>query len=70
MEMLAMLIQIEEGTHGANWIVKLDDYPVKCSSWDEAREFADKMTSRINAPHSLPGRFNAATTGQTYQPSH
>lgn len=49
-----MLIQIEEGTHGANWVVMLDSYPVKCSSWLEAREFADKMQSRLNAPHPLP----------------
>lgn len=63
-----MLIQIEEGTHGANWIVKLDDYPVKCRSFDEAREFADKMTSRINAPHTLPGRFSAASSAHTLQP--
>lgn len=49
-----MLIQIEEGTHGANWVVMLDSYPVKCSSWHEARDFADKMQSRLNAPHELP----------------
>lgn len=49
-----MLIRIEEGTHGANWVVMLDSYPVKCSSWLEARDFADKMQSRLNAPHELP----------------
>ncbi|AVB22034.1 MULTISPECIES: hypothetical protein [Pseudomonas syringae group] len=49
-----MLIRIEEGVYGANWVVKLDDYPVKCRSWQEAREFADRMKSRIDAPHSLP----------------
>jgi len=65
-----MLIQIEEGTHGASWIVKLDNYPVKCRSWDEAREFADKMTARINAPHMLPGKFNAAVATQAPPPSH
>lgn len=59
-----MLIQIEEGTHGANWVVKLDNYPVKCRSLDEAREFASKMTSRINAPHSLPGQFNVTSVKQ------
>ncbi len=63
-----MLIQIEEGTHGASWIVKLDNYPVKCRSWDEAREFADKMTSRINAPHTLPGRFNSSVANQASSP--
>jgi formylglycine-generating enzyme required for sulfatase activity len=68
MEMLTMLIQIEEGTHGANWVVKLDNYPVKCRSWDEAREFADKMTSRINAPHPLPGRFTSSSVNQTAAP--
>ena len=62
-----MLIQIEEGTHGANWVVKLDNYPVKCRSWDEARDFADKMTSRINAPHMLPGKFNFSSTSQSAQ---
>ncbi|MBC3949172.1 MULTISPECIES: hypothetical protein [Pseudomonas] len=60
-----MLIQIEEGTHGANWVVKLDNYPVKCRSRDEAREFAEKMQSRINAPHSLPGRFSSTSVNQT-----
>ncbi|WP_122666759.1 hypothetical protein [Pseudomonas viridiflava] len=59
-----MLIQIEEGTHGANWVVKLDNYPVKCRSLDEAREFANKMTSRINAPHTLPGQFSATSVKQ------
>ncbi|KAA8694354.1 hypothetical protein [Pseudomonas caricapapayae] len=49
-----MLIRIEEGVYGAAWVVKLDDYPVKCRSWQEAREFADRMKSRIDAPHSLP----------------
>ncbi len=63
-----MLIQIAEGTHGASWIVKLDNYPVKCRSWDEAREFADKMTSRINAPHTLPGRFNSSVANQASSP--
>lgn len=65
-----MLIQIEEGTHGASWIVKLDNYPVKCRSWDEAREFADKMTSRINAPHTLPGQFNGSVAHQAQSPGH
>ncbi|WP_057447147.1 MULTISPECIES: hypothetical protein [Pseudomonas syringae group] len=49
-----MLIRIEEGMYGANWVVKLDDYPVSCRSWQEAREFADRMKSRIDAPHPLP----------------
>ncbi|NAT61788.1 hypothetical protein CU666_30040, partial [Pseudomonas syringae pv. actinidifoliorum] len=44
-----MLIRIEEGVYGADWVVKLDDYPVKCRSWQEAREFADRMKSRIDA---------------------
>lgn len=51
-----MLIQIEEGQQNHDWVVKLDSYPVKCRSLDEAREFAERMTSRINAPHPLPGR--------------
>lgn len=51
-----MLIQIEEGTHGANWVVKLDNYPVKCRSWTEAKEFADRMASRIDAPHTFPAK--------------
>jgi hypothetical protein len=59
-----MLIQIEEGTHGANWVVKLDSYPVKCRSWTEAKEFADKMTSRINAPHTFPGRAQRTASQQ------
>ncbi|WP_122410974.1 hypothetical protein [Pseudomonas viridiflava] len=49
-----MLIRIEEGVYGAHWVVKLDDYPVTCRSWQEAKEFADRMKSRIDAPHSLP----------------
>ncbi|EGH41691.1 hypothetical protein PSYPI_04389, partial [Pseudomonas syringae pv. pisi str. 1704B] len=49
-----MLIRIEEGVYGDAWVVILDDYPVKCRSWQEAREFADRMKSRIDAPHSLP----------------
>ncbi|KTB83502.1 hypothetical protein [Pseudomonas syringae] len=49
-----MLIRIEEGMYGANWVVKLGDYPVSCRSWQEAREFADRMKSRIDAPHTLP----------------
>ncbi|WP_122315473.1 hypothetical protein [Pseudomonas cichorii] len=49
-----MLIRIEEGTYGANWVVKLDEYPVTCRSWQEAKEFAERMKSRIDAPHSLP----------------
>ncbi|AAO57993.1 hypothetical protein BTW15_15365 [Pseudomonas syringae pv. tomato] len=49
-----MLIRIEEGVYGADWVVKLGDYPVKCRSWQEAREFADRMKSRMDAPHSLP----------------
>ncbi|EGH21376.1 MULTISPECIES: hypothetical protein [Pseudomonas syringae group genomosp. 2] len=49
-----MLIRIEEGVYGGAWVVILDDYPVKCRSWQEAREFADRMKSRIDAPHSLP----------------
>ncbi|WP_426143244.1 hypothetical protein [Pseudomonas sp. DWP3-1-2] len=59
-----MLIQIEEGTHGANWVVKLDNYPVKCSSWTEAKEFADRMTSRINAPHMIPGQTQGRSNTQ------
>ncbi|HEX8592001.1 MAG TPA: hypothetical protein VF682_01780 [Pseudomonas sp.] len=59
-----MLIQIEEGTHGANWVVKLDNYPVKCRSWTEAKEFADRMTSRINAPHPFPAQAKARQAAQ------
>lgn len=62
-----MLIQIEEGTHGANWVVMLDSYPVKCSSWHEARDFADKMKSRLDAPHELPE--NAKTSARAERPA-
>ncbi|RJY21477.1 hypothetical protein C6381_17230 [Pseudomonas syringae pv. actinidiae] len=58
-----MLIRIEEGVYGADWVVKLDDYPVKCRSWQEAREFADRMKSRIDAPHSLPHLARRAAPG-------
>jgi formylglycine-generating enzyme required for sulfatase activity len=54
MEMLMMLIRIEEGNHGNHWIVRLDDYPVTCRDWHEAKEFADRMKSRIDAPHVFP----------------
>jgi formylglycine-generating enzyme required for sulfatase activity len=54
MEMLMMLIRIEEGNHGNHWIVRLDDYPVTCRDWQEAKAFADRMKSRIDAPHALP----------------
>ncbi|SHN27044.1 hypothetical protein SAMN05216593_12061 [Pseudomonas asturiensis] len=61
-----MLIRIEEGVYGAHWVVKLDDYPVTCRSWQEAKEFADRMKSRIDAPHSLPPAvMNAATVRQS-----
>ncbi|RMW27816.1 hypothetical protein ALO96_05235, partial [Pseudomonas savastanoi pv. glycinea] len=40
--MPTMLIRIEEGVYGDAWVVILDDYPVKCRSWQEAREFADR----------------------------
>ncbi|WP_232924498.1 hypothetical protein [Pseudomonas cichorii] len=56
-----MLIRIEEGNQGANWVVKLDDYPVTCRSWQEAREFAERMKSRIDAPHPLPRSTRRAT---------
>ncbi|MFJ4144033.1 hypothetical protein [Pseudomonas sp. NPDC089734] len=49
-----MLIRIEEGTYGADWIVKLNDYPVTCRNWQEAKAFAERMKSRIDAPHHLP----------------
>ncbi|GFM79083.1 MULTISPECIES: hypothetical protein [Pseudomonas] len=60
-----MLIRIEEGNHGANWVVKLDDYPVTCRSWQEAREFAERMKSRIDAPHPLPRSARRATPERT-----
>jgi formylglycine-generating enzyme required for sulfatase activity len=56
MEMLTMLIRIEEGNHDNHWIVRLDDYPVTCRNWHEAKAFADRMQSRIDAPHPLPQR--------------
>lgn len=59
-----MLIQIEEGTHGASWVVMLDSYPVKCSSWHEARDFADKMQSRLEAPHQLPHNAKLPTKAE------
>lgn len=49
-----MLIRIEEGNHDNHWIVRLDDYPVTCRNWHEAREFAERMKSRIDAPHTFP----------------
>lgn len=54
MEMLTMRIRIEEGNHDKHWIVRLDDYPVTCRDWHEAKEFAERMQSRIDAPHDLP----------------
>jgi hypothetical protein len=59
-----MLIQIEEGTHGANWVVKLDNYPVKCRSLIEAKEFADRMASRLNAPHTFPAKAQGRSARQ------
>ena len=59
-----MLIRIEEGNHDNHWIVRLDDYPVTCRNWHEAKEFADRMQSRIDAPHSLPRQ-----SGQTFSAS-
>ncbi|MCO8162828.1 hypothetical protein NJC40_20935 [Pseudomonas sp. 21LCFQ02] len=50
-----MLIQIEEGISASEWIVKLDDYPVICRSRQEADEFAERMQTRLAAPHPLPG---------------
>lgn len=49
-----MLIRIEEGPCENHWIVRLDDYPVICRDWHEAKEFADRMKSRLDAPHPLP----------------
>lgn len=49
-----MLIRIEEGHFDNHWIVRLDDYPVTCRDWREANEFAERMKSRIDAPHPLP----------------
>lgn len=51
-----MLIRIEEGSHDNHWIVRLDEYPVTCRNWQEAKAFADRMQSRIDAPHPLPWR--------------
>lgn len=49
-----MLIQIEEGISASEWIVKLDDYPVICRSRQQAHEFAERMQTRLDAPHPLP----------------
>ncbi|AAY39253.1 MULTISPECIES: hypothetical protein [Pseudomonas] len=62
-----MLIRIEEGVYGDAWVVILDDYPVKCRSWQEAREFADRMKSRIDAPHSLPHLAHRAVPERSVQ---
>ncbi|WP_116799895.1 hypothetical protein [Pseudomonas syringae] len=62
-----MLIRIEEGVYGDAWVVILDDYPVKCRSWQEAREFADRMKSRIDAPHSLPHLAHHAVPERSVQ---
>ena len=49
-----MLIQIEEGINTSEWIVKLDDYPVICRSREQAHQFAERMQTRLDAPHPLP----------------
>lgn len=59
-----MLIRIEEGNHGTHWVVKLDDYPVTCRDWREAKEFAERMKSRIDAPHPLPRRTSAGAASR------
>ena len=66
-----MLIRIEEGHYDNHWIVRLDDYPVTCRDWDEAKAFADRMKSRIDAPHALPhlsGRRAAAESASATAP--
>jgi hypothetical protein len=49
-----MTIKVEKALGGQDWLVKLDDYPVKFRSMMEAVEFAEKLKARIDAPHVLP----------------
>lgn len=64
-----MLIRIEEGNHDNHWIVRLDDYPVTCRNWREANEFAERMKSRLDAPHSLVQRPRQRVSASTATPT-
>lgn len=48
-----MNVYIEENAAQYRWCVHMDQWHVDFKTPDEAVQFAERLTSRLNAPHSL-----------------
>ena len=49
-----MTIKIEKALCGPDWLVRLDDYPVAFRCMEDAMSFANRLKSRLEAPHIIP----------------
>ncbi|UBM27437.1 hypothetical protein K8374_10970 [Pseudomonas sp. p1(2021b)] len=48
-----MNVYVEKNTEQDRWWVRLDDCRVSFNTCAEAEQFVERLTSRLNAPHSL-----------------
>lgn len=47
-----MKVYVEKYTEQDRWWVRMDDWRVSFSTAAEAEQFVDRLTTRLNAPHS------------------
>ncbi|MFZ5933749.1 hypothetical protein BGP84_10705 [Pseudomonas putida] len=48
-----MNVFIEKNSEQDRWWVRMDDWRVSFNTAAEAEQFAERLTTRLNAPHSL-----------------